>query len=120
MNMLRVWGGGIYGDSHLWDVWHLRQPAKYYEKQATPFFSEFGMQSYSSPQVAATYCSPDRNIQGPEMENHQKNAEGNKIIFDYRQPFDLDHLSTHSKKRGAGEPCFPPKTLSPRILNPPL
>jgi beta-mannosidase len=72
------------GDAHLWDVWHLRKPAKYYEKQATRFCSEFGMQSYSSPQVAATYCSPDRfNIQGPEMENHQKNAAGNEIIFDY-------------------------------------
>ena len=42
------------------------------------------MQSYSSPQVAATFCSPDRfNIQGPEMENHQKNAAGNEVIFDY-------------------------------------
>jgi beta-mannosidase len=72
------------GDTHLWDVWHLRKPAKYYEKQATRFCSEFGMQSYSSPQVAATYCSPDQfNIQGPEMENHQKNAAGNEIIFDY-------------------------------------
>ena len=72
------------GDSHLWDVWHLRKPAKYYERQATRFCSEFGMQSYSSPQIAATYCSPDRfNIQGPEMENHQKNAAGNEVIFDY-------------------------------------
>ena len=52
--------------------------------KATRFCSEFGMQSYSSPQVATTYCSPDRfNIQGPEMENHQKNAAGNEIIFDY-------------------------------------
>jgi beta-mannosidase len=72
------------GDSHLWDVWHLRKPAKYYEKQTTRFCSEFGMQSYSSPQVAARYCSPDRfDIQGPEMENHQKNAAGNEIIFAY-------------------------------------
>jgi beta-mannosidase len=72
------------GDCHLWDVWHLRKPAKHYEKQVTRFCSEFGMQSYSSPQVAATFCSPDRfNIQGPEMENHQKNTAGNEIIFDY-------------------------------------
>jgi beta-mannosidase len=72
------------GDSHLWDVWHLRKPVKHYEKQVTRFCSEFGMQSYSSPQVAATFCAPDRfNIQGPEMENHQKNAAGNEIIFDY-------------------------------------
>ena len=72
------------GDSHLWDVWHLRKPPKHYEKQVTRFCSEFGMQSYSSPQVAATFCSPDRfNIQGPEMENHQKNAAGNEIIFAY-------------------------------------
>jgi beta-mannosidase len=72
------------GDSHLWDVWHLRKPAKHYEQQVTRFCSEFGMQSYSSPQIAATFCSPDRfNIQGPEMENHQKNTAGNEIIFDY-------------------------------------
>jgi beta-mannosidase len=86
------------GDSHLWDVWHLRKPAKHYETQATRFCSEFGMQSYSSPQVAATYCSPDKfSIQAPEMANHQKNAAGDEIIFDYvskRYPRPTDYAAS--------------------------
>jgi beta-mannosidase len=42
------------------------------------------MQSYSSPVVAATFCPPEEmNVFGPAMENHQKNAAGNQIIFDY-------------------------------------
>src|SRR4029077_10425177 len=42
------------------------------------------MQSYSSPEVAATYCDPkDLNIFSPVMQNHQKNRSGNRIIMDY-------------------------------------
>ena len=42
------------------------------------------MQSYCSPEVAATFCDPkDFNVFGPAMENHQKNAAGNLIILDY-------------------------------------
>jgi beta-mannosidase len=72
------------GDSHYWDVWHARHPVKDYEKWAFRFCSEFGMQSYSSPETNATFCPPeDRNIFGPAMENHQKNRAGNQIILDY-------------------------------------
>ena len=72
------------GDSHYWDVWHARHPVKDYEKWAFRFCSEFGMQSYSSPETNATFCpSNDRNIFGPAMENHQKNRAGNQIILDY-------------------------------------
>jgi beta-mannosidase len=72
------------GDCHFWDVWHARYPVKRYEEMNFRFCSEFGMQSYSSPAVAATFCSPeDMNVFGPAMENHQKNAAGNQIIFDY-------------------------------------
>lgn len=72
------------GDCHFWDVWHARQPVKKYEAQRFRFCSEFGMQSYSSPEVAATYCRPENfNVFGPEMENHQKNGAGNLIIADY-------------------------------------
>ena len=57
------------------------------------------MQSYSSPEVAATYCKPENwNVFGPEMENHQKNGAGNQIILDYvsrlyRFPRDFSALS---------------------------
>ncbi|MBP6864651.1 MAG: glycoside hydrolase family 2 protein [Candidatus Didemnitutus sp.] len=72
------------GDTHFWDVWHLRAPVKEYERWKFRFCSEFGMQSYSSPVTQATFCPPDGgNIFGPVMECHQKNRAGNQIILDY-------------------------------------
>ena len=72
------------GDTHYWDVWHARHPVKDYEKWRFRFCSEFGMQSYSSPETQATFCPPGRgNVFGPLMENHQKNRAGNQIILDY-------------------------------------
>jgi len=72
------------GDFHFWDVWHARKPVKRYEELILRFCSEFGMQSYSSPEVAATYCRPENfNVFGPEMENHQKHGAGNLIMLEY-------------------------------------
>lgn len=72
------------GDTHYWDVWHSRAPVKNYEKTRFRFCSEFGMQSYSSPEVAAQFCDPAQmNVFSPAMENHQKNPAGNQIILDY-------------------------------------
>lgn len=87
------------GDSHFWDVWHARKPVKTYEEKKFRFCSEFGMQSFSSPEVAATYCDPSEfNIFGPVMEAHQKNNVGNLIILEYisrryRYPKDYDALA---------------------------
>jgi beta-mannosidase len=95
------------GDSHFWDVWHARHPVKRYEEKSFRFCSEFGMQSYSSPEVAATFCSPkDFNVFGPAMENHQKNAAGNLIILDYisrlyRMPGDYASLAYLSQMNQA-------------------
>jgi beta-mannosidase len=72
------------GDTHFWDVWHARQPVKDYEKWRFRFCSEFGMQSYSSPETNATFAPAGAdNVFGPVMENHQKNRAGNQIILDY-------------------------------------
>lgn len=72
------------GDTHFWDVWHLRRPVKEYENRRFRFVSEFGMQSYSSPETNHTFSPPhDDNVFGPDMENHQKNQAGNQIILDY-------------------------------------
>ncbi|HVU23494.1 MAG TPA: glycoside hydrolase family 2 protein [Opitutus sp.] len=72
------------GDTHYWDVWHLRRPVSEYRNWRFRFCSEFGMQSFSSPATNATFCPPHSdNVFGPEMENHQKNAAGNQIILDY-------------------------------------
>ena len=71
------------GDTHYWDVWHARQPVKSYEKWAFRFCSEFGMQSYSSPETQATFAPADANVFDAVMENHQKNRGGNQVILDY-------------------------------------
>lgn len=72
------------GDCHFWDVWFGRAPVKHYETKGFRFCSEFGMQSYSSPEVAETFCRPDEmNVFGTAMENHQKSRAGNAIILDY-------------------------------------
>jgi beta-mannosidase len=72
------------GDCHFWEVWFDRKPVKAYEEKNFRFCSEFGMQSFSSPEVASTYCPPQEfNVFGPAMENHQRNASGNLIIFEY-------------------------------------
>ncbi|BET65316.1 glycoside hydrolase family 2 TIM barrel-domain containing protein [Opitutales bacterium ASA1] len=72
------------GDTHFWDVWHARHPVKDYEKYRFRFCSEFGMQSFCSPETQATFCPPDDpNVFGATMENHQKNRAGNQIILDY-------------------------------------
>ncbi len=85
------------GDAHFWEVWHARKPVKLYESTKFRFCSEFGMQSYSSPEIAATYCPPDKfNVFGPAMESHQKNGAGNQIILDYvtrRYRLPLDYAS---------------------------
>lgn len=72
------------GDTHFWDVWHARKPAQEYERWRFRFVSEFGMQSYSSPETNATFCPPEEaNVFSPAMENHQKNPAGNQLILDY-------------------------------------
>jgi beta-mannosidase len=72
------------GDTHFWEVWHGRHPVKDYEKHDFRFTSEFGMQSFSSPETQATFCpADDVNVFGPTMTNHQKNRFGNQIILDY-------------------------------------
>lgn len=72
------------GDTHFWGVWHSRAPVKDYEKWRFRFVSEFGMQSYCSPETQAAFCpADDANVFGPSMENHQKNRGGNQVILDY-------------------------------------
>lgn len=87
------------GNTHFWDVWHLRKPVKDYELRAFRFVSEFGMQSFPSGETARTFCPPEQlNVFSPVMENHQKNPIGNQVILDYisrryRFPKDYESLA---------------------------
>lgn len=72
------------GDTHYWDVWHLRAPVKSYERHISRFCSEFGMQSYASAELAETFCPPEAlNVFSKVMENHQKNGGGNATMLHY-------------------------------------
>jgi beta-mannosidase len=87
------------GDVHFWGVWHAQEPVKNYEKLHVRFCSEFGMQSYCSPETTAQFCPPDQqNPFSPAMECHQKHGGGNGIIMHYvsqryRFPKDFRTLS---------------------------
>jgi beta-mannosidase len=91
-----------WGDAHLWDVWHGKQPFEWYRTALHRFCSEFGFQSFPEPKTANAYTEPqDRNITSYVMEHHQRSGIGNTTIITYmldwfRLPGDFDstlHLS---------------------------
>ena len=72
------------GDVHYWEVWNALAPVKSYEQLAVRFCSEFGMQSYPSAELAASFCpSEAMNVFSPIMESHQKHGRGNAVILHY-------------------------------------
>jgi len=75
------WHDDTKGDMHYWDVWHGGKGMEAYFSIKPRFCSEFGYQSFSSPDVAKAFCPPDHwNITSPTMELHQKNPGGNTKI----------------------------------------
>ena len=83
------------GDSHNWEVWHKGKPLDEYYKSRPRFCSEFGFQSFSSRDVALTFCTPKHLIFGnSDFEWHQKNEGGNRRIREnfaryFKQPKDV-------------------------------
>ncbi len=75
------WKNDASGDMHNWQVWHDTQPFEQYYQSRPWFCSEFGYQSFSSREVAKTFCGEGQLKSGaPDFEWHQKNTGGNKII----------------------------------------
>jgi len=73
-----------WGDAHLWDVWHGRQPFEWYRTCEHRFNSEFGFQSFPEPRVVREYTVPqDRNVTTYVMEHHQRSGIGNAVIMQY-------------------------------------
>ncbi len=91
-----AWHTDGVGDMHIWTVWHENKPFSNYYKYRPRFCSEFGFQSFSSREVAETYCPPEGLKSGaPEFEWHQKNKGGNDRIRKtfaryFREPKDMD------------------------------
>ncbi len=74
------------GDSHFWAVWHGNKHFSVYRKFDSRFMSEFGFESFPSLKTIKEFCPEDQyDFYSPIMENHQKNASGNKKIMKYMQ-----------------------------------
>ncbi len=72
------------GDTHLWGVWHGKQPFEWYHTRPDRFVSEFGFQSFPEPATVYEYTLPqDRNITSYVMEHHQRSGIGNSTIIHY-------------------------------------
>jgi beta-mannosidase len=72
------------GDTHLWAVWHGRQPFEWYRTRPDRFCSEFGFQSFPEPRICYEFTEPqDRNITSYVMEHHQRSYIGNSTIIHY-------------------------------------
>lgn len=73
-----------WGDAHLWDVWHKKQPFDWYRTTEHRFISEFGFQSFPGPETVAAFTAPeDRNVTSYVMEHHQRSVIGNGTILTY-------------------------------------
>jgi beta-mannosidase len=78
-----LWTNDREGDMHFWDVWHKSKDFEFYHTIRPRFCSEFGFQSFSSPEVARTFCPEDQlNPTAPLFEHHQKNVGGNSRILE--------------------------------------
>ena len=72
------------GDSHFWKVWGSGARFSAYYGHRPRFCSEFGFQSFPSPETARTYASEkngDFNLFSPVMDLHQKHPAGNVGIL---------------------------------------
>lgn len=77
------WHDDGHGDMHFWEVWHSSKDFERYHGVKPRFCSEFGFQSYSSLEIARSFCDPDQlNPTAPQFEHHQKNVGGNSRIME--------------------------------------
>ncbi|MBK8138098.1 MAG: glycoside hydrolase family 2 protein [Chloroflexi bacterium] len=78
------WINPNWGDTHLWMVWHGKEPFEWYRTRPDRFCSEFGFQSFPEPQVIDEFTLPsDRNITSYVLEHHQRSGIGNSTIIHY-------------------------------------
>ena len=80
-NFADNWKNDSQGDMHNWQVWHANRPFDAYYEYSPRFCSEFGYQSFPSPEVAETFATREQiRAHAPEFEWHQKNKGGNRRI----------------------------------------
>jgi beta-mannosidase len=78
------WMNPNWGDSHLWGVWHGKEPFEWYRTCYHRFVSEFGLQSFPAPETIYDFTLPeDRNVTSYVMEHHQRSYIGNSTVIHY-------------------------------------
>lgn len=78
-----MWHADHRGDMHYWTVWHENKDFAAFYDVKPRFCSEFGFQSFSSPDVVKTFAAPSQwNPTAPDFEHHQKNTGGNARIME--------------------------------------
>ena len=78
------WENQTCGDTHLWAVWHGKEPFEWYRDRQDRFCSEFGFQSFPEPSTIREVTIPaDRNITSHIMEHFQRSKIGNSTIIHY-------------------------------------
>lgn len=88
----------LYGDTHIWNVWHGMRNFDYFLKRPTRFCSEFGFESLPGMDAINSFAKPeDLDLSSPVMKNHQKCLAGNSrmlyyMIENYRIPRKFEHL----------------------------
>ena len=83
-------GSGQLGDTHLWSVWHGKEPFEFYHEQNSRFVSEYGFQSFPVLKSVEKFAEPeDYDIFSQVMLNHQKNSNGNALIKNYMEQYYL-------------------------------
>jgi beta-mannosidase len=93
-----AWHDDNRGDMHYWTVWHENKNFSAFYSVKPRFCSEFGFQSFSSPEVARTFAAPGQmNPTAPDFEHHQKNRGGNARIMEtmaryFRFPEGFDNV----------------------------
>ena len=91
------WMNPDNGDSHLWSVWHGREPFEWYRTRQDRFVSEFGFQSFPELATLQPFIEPeDYNITSYMMEYRQRSGIGNSTIIHYllewfRLPTSFEH-----------------------------
>lgn len=86
------------GDTHYWGVWHKQEPFEFYKQQLPRFISEYGLQSFPEPASVNKFTAKaDHDIFSPVMLNNQKSGNGNTLIKNYMEkynivPKDFDHF----------------------------
>lgn len=80
------WINPDWGDTHLWMVWHGKEPFEWYRTRPDRFCSEFGFQSFPEPQMVDEFTIPeDHDILSPVMQHHQRSPIGNGTITHYQK-----------------------------------